>query len=66
MTIESLPDIPWNAHAALHSALEVIPIEAKTIVIWIDEEKVVRTRCNGSNIYLSGMCQAAIRDLLNS
>jgi hypothetical protein len=60
MTIEHLPEIDWNAHAALHSALEVIPLEAKVMVLWEDEKGLLRWRKNGGSIHLSGLCSAAI------
>jgi hypothetical protein len=60
MTIEYLPEIDWNAHAALHSALEVIPIESKCIVLWEDENGTLRWRKNGGPIHLSGLCSSAL------
>lgn len=48
--IETLPDIKWNAHAVLHDALNVIPMGAPTMVIWIDKEENVRHRACCTNM----------------
>lgn len=36
-TVDSLPGLPWNAHAALGDALQRAPIGAPLIVLWLDE-----------------------------
>ncbi len=66
MKIESLPDIPWNAHAAIHRALEQIPMEGKAICIWYDEETRTTRYCSsGSNFELAALCVSASNLLMN-
>ena len=40
--IEVLPGKAWNAHAALHHALNVVKIDSPIIVLWMDEAGQVK------------------------
>lgn len=37
-SVEGLPKIPWNAHAALGDALNRAPIDAELFVVWTTKE----------------------------
>lgn len=37
----------WNAHAAIASAHEQIPIEGQVVVLWYDKDGVVNYRASG-------------------
>ena len=41
--IELLPGRTWNAHAALHHALNEVKIDSPMIVLWMNEDGMVRT-----------------------
>ncbi len=48
--IEALPQIQWNAHAALHDALSIMPINAPCMVLWLDNEEDCRYRASCTNM----------------
>lgn len=48
--ITSLPGLPWNAHAALMSAKERVPIETELLIAWFDADGVLRWSHSCKNI----------------
>lgn len=40
--IEALPGKAWNAHAALHHALNVVDLDTPVIVLWTDKDGQVK------------------------
>jgi hypothetical protein len=40
--IEVLPGKTWNAHAALHHALNVVKIDQPIIILWLEDDGQVK------------------------
>lgn len=63
--IDCLPGIPWNAHAALHDALNRCPQDASVLIVWTDKDcKHLYHSANSTNAISAWMLHYALNKLL--
>lgn len=62
--IEGLPDIEWNAYAALHNALERMGINDPMITLWMDKDGVLHHTTNGTRMEIIYMLEREKKEIL--
>lgn len=63
-TVDPLPGILWNAHAALGDAMQRAPMNAPLIVLWLDEAGVLKYSRSANNRDVVWLAHSALVDAL--